>query len=56
MKEPTTYAGLFFVIRAFAPHLSITPDQIKSVEMIGETLAGLGLVLAQEQKKGAVNA
>lgn len=50
MKEPSTYAGIFFVVRAFAPHLALTPDQIKSVEMIGETLAGLGLVLAHESK------
>ncbi len=51
MKEPSTYAGLFFIIRAFAPHLALTPDQIKSVEMIGETLAGFGLILSQEKQK-----
>ena len=51
MKEPSTYAGLFFVVRAFAPHLSLTPDQIKAVEMVGETLAGFGLILNNESKK-----
>lgn len=50
LKEPSTYAGLFFVVRAFAPHLSLSPDQIKAIEMVGETLAGMGLVLAKEQK------
>jgi len=51
MKEPSTYAGIFFIVRAFAPHLALTPDQIKSVEMIGESLAGLGLVLIHESSK-----
>ena len=53
MKEPSTYAGLFFIVRAFAPHLALTPDQIKSVEMIGETLAGFGLILTHEKQKEA---
>ena len=50
LKEPSTYAGLFFVERAFAPHLSMSSDLIKAIEMVGETLAGMGLVLTKEHK------
>lgn len=51
VKEPSSYVGFFFILHSFLPHLAFTPDQQKSIEMVGESLAGLLLIGLNEGKK-----